>query len=477
MSRSTSPRCQVRFGIKRCGSPCTSNLPLCDRCLDDLLAEVDPGRRRSLSTWPQLPHPVIELLATDQDAHVRAALAARTDLPTALAARLADPTVEPSPLVWRGLASTPRVREVAERLATCDDTRTLLALALNVDTPRAVLDRLVGHSTLEVATAAIGARAGLRPTPGPTTATDVVPRRAITSPPDGAHARRVRRAAALPGAQGVDASVNGEAVAAPSTVQTAAAPAPPSTTATPAASGRPIRPWQPETGVPQAVADPSTTSRPSHATPSRRSGRKILHFSIASAGALTCGVALGLYLAPAHTNRDAVPGPSPLVATAPTLPATSQASPKSTSTTPTSTSSTLPPTTTTRTGATTPSAASPSTAAPVPYQAPEPASSPATSARQVEVPAPPSGPMSRTITVTSARRSFCGSVRVAVNFSPSPAKVTIVDATGHTVATWSGASGGTRTVELTSPSRTLAITVSADASSLSASASASGNSC
>ncbi len=138
-------------------------LPLCGPCFGLVLSETDPGRRRSLAALARLPDEVVERLARDPDAGVRARIASRTDLDPDRAARFADPAVESSPVVWRALAGSRTGADHAAALAASGDRLTGLILATNPRTPDEVMDQLARSADPEIAAAVAATRAGRSP--------------------------------------------------------------------------------------------------------------------------------------------------------------------------------------------------------------------------------------------------------------------------------------------------------------------------
>ena len=115
---SSTRRCKVHArSLRRCGNPSVGCLEICQPCLDILLDEADPQRRRTLAASENIPASVVERLACDRDEHVRARVAARADLGPALAQRVAaeaggppgELSLEPSQLIP---GSSEVVREV-----------------------------------------------------------------------------------------------------------------------------------------------------------------------------------------------------------------------------------------------------------------------------------------------------------------------------------------------------------------------------
>lgn len=140
-------------------------MPICEACLEILLAEHDPGRRRALAGLSVSSAPVIERLSNDADDFVRCAVASRGDLDPAIARLFVNQSVETSPPVWCALAASQSGPTNADAIVATGDALSLVALAGNVATPRGVLGRLVEHPDPEVATAAIAMRAGLNVDP------------------------------------------------------------------------------------------------------------------------------------------------------------------------------------------------------------------------------------------------------------------------------------------------------------------------
>lgn len=161
---------------------------MCGPCLRVILSEADPGRRRSLAGVTGLPPQVAERLAGDPDAGVRARLATRGDLASDLAARFADPRIEPSPVVWRCLAATPTGASRAESLLSGNDRLTGLILATNPATTPGVLERLARHADAEIVATVEATRRG---DPPPSTVISeildarVIPTAAIGAAPTG----------------------------------------------------------------------------------------------------------------------------------------------------------------------------------------------------------------------------------------------------------------------------------------------------
>lgn len=449
-------RCTVRFGLRRCGARAVGEIPLCNTCLDELFQEPDPRRRRTLASIEHLPLVVIERLAHDEDEFVRIGVAARSDLPPSVARTLASPGEEPCPDVWRALAMSASVASTAETLQIADDTVTLKLLAANPATPPSVLDELAEHRDPDIASIAIGARAGLRPALDPSLASSPTgDQRPISAPPF------LRSLPTRPGTAGD----------------------PPFATDGASPRGRSsIAAWKPPSDpLPERVT--RDTVIVSKAEPHRFTFRP-LHMSLMMIGVLFCGLALGMTLSrgssphtpspaavPASTtNQTASTSPAPPTPTTHPTPKVSERDHGSTTTTPTTTAPVTPAT-----------ASPPDATAPAERDVRPPDTRPA----QIQTPAPapvapasvPAGPVSRSITVTSTSGSFCSTVRVSVNVSPSPATITVTDSAGRTVATWAGASGQTRHIALPHASRTLTIHATATGTAMTLSASAAGNSC
>ena len=181
-------RCKVHIGtLRRCGNAAINGLEICEPCLDTLLAEDDPRRRRNLAVLEDLPTLVVERLAKDPDQHVRARIATRPDLSPTLALQFAS-DAESSPIVWRALAVSSHGVQNAEALVATGDPLTLATLVTHPGLDGELLDQLADHSDPDVSTSAIATRAGLRPNPTIRHRIDQAARadtRPITSPPKG----------------------------------------------------------------------------------------------------------------------------------------------------------------------------------------------------------------------------------------------------------------------------------------------------
>lgn len=163
MGDPTHSRCQVPGAHDAAGAPTVAGLPVCAGCLQTLIDEPDPRRRRSLARSPRLPIEAVQRLARDPDPQVRAGIAARRDLPSDTATRLSDATVEDAPVVWRSLAATPAGAANATRLLGTDDPDTLVILAANPDVEGLVLEQLSDYADPAVAWTARGSLSGQPP--------------------------------------------------------------------------------------------------------------------------------------------------------------------------------------------------------------------------------------------------------------------------------------------------------------------------
>lgn len=432
------------------------------------MTEVDPGRRQTLATWDRLPEPLLSRLAVDPHEQVRAAIASRADLPGRLAAQLADPDREPSPIVMRSIAASIHAAHVAADLVGCGDPVALALLALNPDTPVEVLDRLTESPDADVATAAIGARAGLRPTvrPSPSAVTSVR-RRRITSPPKEVNHRpevvqEMHEAPAAPDPPRSDPLIESPGALAALSRSSPTSPPTPS-------------PPMPPVDLPSAKAVTPAGTSSDYERAQTGSGQRRLVVLATGLSAIVGGlIAAALVLT---LGRPTAPAQVDPQATASVR--SNQTSPTGMTTTTTTSWAAAP---TSRRPANTASEEHPAVAPPasddpptsVPTTTSSTPSGPAAPASPVVVPPIPHSSVSRTITVKSASDRFCGSVHLTVKFSPSPASVTITDDHDHELALWNGPSGQTRTVTLPSPSRTLTVTVAAAGTALSASSSAAG---
>ncbi|HET8929248.1 MAG TPA: hypothetical protein VFN21_01195 [Acidimicrobiales bacterium] len=153
----------MRYDSGRCTNAAVGELPICGPCLGVVLAEGDPGRRRSLAGLTRLPRPVADRLVDDPDAGVRARIANREDLAGDTVSRFADPAREPSPIVWRSFAATRIGAANAAAVLATRDRLAMLVLAANPATPSETLDRLAGLDDVEIATTVAATRAGQPP--------------------------------------------------------------------------------------------------------------------------------------------------------------------------------------------------------------------------------------------------------------------------------------------------------------------------
>lgn len=476
-------RCPVRYGLHRCGNPLDGTVPVCAACLEVILGESDPARRRTLASIDLLPSWVVTQLSTDADEWVRVEVATRSDLPDAVAAILCDPTREPSPNVWRAVARTPAGARHATSLLEAPDGVTAALVATNPDLDDATL-RLLTDSPIEtVATAAISAASGLSLDPAlaaqarsgsPPSA------RSLSSSPRGTTRPTKHAAQHAP----IPVPSTGEApvvpAAAPSpppvlTVQPAPLPPPPPPVLRgPSDTSLRDVPEEPVIAVAPVVDPGPSESSENDRRPGLASATRTLRglVGVAAAACLVILIAVGAGMWWPSTTR--LPEVSPTSVQTPTTthaPTPTQAPLPSTTSTTLTPTTTDPPTTVVPTPPPPTSPPTPEWPAPPVTAAPQPAPAPA------PVPPPPSGPTTRSITLSSRSGNYCGSTNVTVTYSPSPATVTIRDAAGRTVGSWSGPSGQTRSVALPQPTRTLTVIVSSDAGRLSVAASAAGPSC
>jgi hypothetical protein len=117
----------------------------CARCWRGVVDGGDEADRAAAARAPGLPVWALAALAADRSALVRAEVAGRRDLPGELAARLADPRVEPDPAVLRRMAAHPAVGPWAQALAASRDVVALRRLAANPATPPDALALLAAH--------------------------------------------------------------------------------------------------------------------------------------------------------------------------------------------------------------------------------------------------------------------------------------------------------------------------------------------
>lgn len=516
MTGSTS-RCKVHAGLlRRCGNPPVEGLEICQPCLDILLNEPDPQRRRTLAVTENLPRSVVERLAGDPDGHVRARVAAQSDLPPTLAQQFASNT-EISPLVWRALASSIHALPNAGDLISTGDPLTLATLAAQPDLDCELLDQLTDHPDPDVSTSAIATRAGLRPDPtirhriDQAAHTDTRP---ITAPPKGTPApvplpspptspvQTVRHRPCVQPSRTATSIVIDDDPAdlhtstshveeipgllppPPRTASLSPEPVPLTTTVA-AVPEAPVMPviadelldeerltevesailhWQdpPSESANTEDAAGDVSSRPPAPSSEFHSVR-----TLAFVGAAAVVVAIIVGIAQLTHDPHSIPLAIPPMTTGQMATATTGPTPSTAAATtaPSSTNPSAPPST-----------APPGPAPTLPPVPPPPTPRPADPA-PVEAPPVPSGPVTRSIQVTSASGRFCGSVQVTVNYSPSPASVIVHDDRGRQVGGWSGPSGQTRTLTLTEPSSALLLTVNTTGTGLAASASATGDSC
>lgn len=512
---SSISHCKVHAGLlRRCGNPPVEGLEICQPCLDILLNEPDPQRRRALAATGNLPRSLVERLAGDPDEHIRALVAARSDLPPTLAQQFASNT-ESSPLVSRALAGSSNALLNAGDLISTGDPLTLATLAAHPDLDGELLDQLTDHPDLDVSTSAIATRAGLRPDPAISRRVTEAARtdmRPIASPQKGtpmpvSHFRR-KASPAPPAVLDLEPAPIVEALSDPPVEVELAAGDQRAVDAV-LISATPVENFEPRaSGVHESVVpplpalaslavvpdpleslddsptidvesvigdlqeltsdapsgfatdtDPAASGSPSEGSRSRRA------FAFVGAAVVLVAITAGI------TQLQHDPRPTPSATPLPTIQhvattTTALASSTTSATTnPPSTQPPAPPTTV----AVGPTPTAPPLPSPVPPQPAVPA--------PIEAPPAPSGPVTRSIQVTSTSGRFCGSVRVTANFSPSPASVTVTDDQGHQVGAWSGLSGQTRAFELSRATNALTVKVQANGTGLAVSASASGDSC
>ncbi|HET6952399.1 MAG TPA: hypothetical protein VFI47_18610 [Acidimicrobiales bacterium] len=109
------------------------------------MSSDDEAGRAAAARHDDLPGWVLNALAADRSALVRAEVASRPGLPDALVAVLADPRTEPDPTVLRRMAAHPGIAVRALALAATADVVALRRLAENPATPRDALAVLAGH--------------------------------------------------------------------------------------------------------------------------------------------------------------------------------------------------------------------------------------------------------------------------------------------------------------------------------------------
>lgn len=457
--------CQVRRGWRRCGHPAVVGLPVCPACLEELLAESDPGRRRTLASWGMLAPALIEVLASDPDMGVRLRVAARSDLPGEIVDQMIDPLVESSSEVREVLARGYLTSAQARALLVSGEPSVLVALAENLAAPTDVLDELVNHPDPEVMGAAVASRSGLRSSP---------------------HASHLLEGATVPLHRRPRAMRNAMARPSPPLPQphpevVPTDPTPPAFTDSPMVvpveelppPPPPVDPPVHSGDAPAAtpIAASSLGEEPERDQGESPSGRVLV--ALVAACVLGVAVTAGAMALRGHVELPAAaPRSLPSSTTTPpaTLPPTIVASTTSVAVT------TLPASTVPATPAP-PSTQIPAPAPPPAPPAPAPTPAPPVSQAPIVVPSPPSGPIERTFTVRSSNGRFCGSTRLTVQFSPSPAQVTVTSDTGERVAQWSGPSGATRTITLTRPTKELRVTVATTGTGITVSASAAGDSC
>lgn len=462
----TTDRCKVRIGtLRRCSNPSVDELEICWPCLDTLLDEADPRRRRSLAAVEGLPDHVVDRLAGDADERVRARVAARPELSAALAQQFASES-EASPIVWRALAASIHGVRLADALVATGDSLTLATLAAHPDLDDGLLNRLANHPDPEVSTTAIATRAGLRPDPTIQLRIEQGARaetRPITSPPKGT-------------------PVPGPLPPPPPLEQEPPAPLTPVSVSVPESPLVPFvapvlldeaRPTEAETAIGHwqeplsSVATTDDTAKNVLSGPAAPSGESRSRRAMAIVGAAAIVVAILGGVTQVQHHHQSIPSATPPTTTGQM--ATSTSGPTSSTVAATMTPTTTKPT-------------APLSTVP-PGLAPTLPSVPPTPTPQQVAPAPleappvPSGPVTRSIQVTSASGRFCGRVRLTVNFSPSQAAVTVYDDRGHQVGNWSGPSGETRTLELTDSTSALVISAKTQSIGLALSASAASESC
>lgn len=178
----------MRYTTGPCPNAAIEGLGVCGPCLKVILSEPDPGRRRSLAALPNAPIELVDRLAHDPDAGVRARVAGRPRLDRTTLERFVDPRQEPSPIVRRALAATRPGAAYGSALAATDDRSTLLILATNPATSAEVLDRLSGHPDPTVAATVAATRSGLPPASSvidEVLSARAVPSQPLTAPPPG----------------------------------------------------------------------------------------------------------------------------------------------------------------------------------------------------------------------------------------------------------------------------------------------------